>query len=334
MIYDTHKARLFGLWLERTCGHYWYLIGTRGQRSSSALIQRAWDHFPGYRAAIEACANKSLHGNPDKGVSDEEGEEWKVTDCEGWEECFRMGGDIGNPLSDDELINPDVRTGEIYALAISEGLKHGLLATLPKDCPYPIAVGHVGHVTYFHKGFIWQAQGHCYGTTKSLLTDSINADLVYWYQMPYYDYEDYLPFAHAGGGGGGSEMIICQKSTLYDDNAKAVQYGLAKLGYELGDVGLYGQYGNKTAAAVAKFQSDNKLPVNGDIFDDKCNQKMLIKLATTGITQAQLDAEKAKTVAAQANVTRLNTIVTNLNASIVKKNKGFADIQVIVNNNK
>jgi hypothetical protein len=155
---------------------------------------------------------------------------------------------------------------------------------------------HVGVVLRIVDGIPWVTEAE--GRDDGVVERPIDADPGYW--------ERYASniFLDAPSGGGGENMIICQKQAAYDDNAKAMHYGLARLGYDIGAVSLYGLYGSKTSLAVAKFQTDNGLPVNGDIFDDKCNQKMLMKLAalesSTGITQAMLDAEKAKTAEANA----------------------------------
>lgn len=324
MLAYTHKARLFGEWLERTVGHYGYLIGTRGQTITPALIQRAWNVFDTYRNTIEEYANQWLAGNPDKGVTQEEKDAWKVTDCEGLEECFRMGGDIGNPLSDSELVNPDINSGYAYRLAIDNNLKHGLIATLPKDCPYPIAIGYPGHVMFYYRGKVYQAVGHRRGTIVEDYSNYTNKSKTqYWYQMPYYDYEDYLPFKQEGE----LDMIICKRGDTNSENARAVQTCLLKLyGKMTGSDGTVytaptTTYGSATSAGVATFQKESGLPVNGDAYDDVCNQKMLVRICSlsTGITQEQLDAEKEK-------VTLLSDQVLDLDSQLDQAGKDYVKL--------
>jgi len=330
MLAYTHKARPFGLWLVKNVNHYGYLIGTRGQTITPDLIQRAWNSFPKYRASIDAYADQWLTGNPDKDVTDEENDAWKVTDCEGWEECFRMGGDIGNPLCVAELINPDINSGRAYQLAIDSGLKHGNISTLPRDCPYPVAIGYPGHVMFYYQGKVYQAVGHRRGTIVESYSNYTNkSDTQYWYQMPYYDYEDYLPFKQEGE----LEMITLkfgETSTAVNELQKKLMQAYGKLTGDDGTVYNPGQetnyYGTATKNGVLTLLKEYGLSGDGKTFDELASAALTFKLMgiplikDDGVTQAMLDAEKAKVV-------MLSDQVVGLDAQLEQAGKDYIKLQ-------
>jgi hypothetical protein len=277
--------------------HYGYLIGTRGQKCSLALIQKSWNNFPTYRTNIEKYAKQWLINNPDKGKSSEETNEWKVADCEGWEEAFRNGGDIGNPLDDSELVNPDVSTGVVYLLAKNMGLPNGPIDTLPKNCPYPIPVGYPGHVGFYHLGMVYEAAGHEIGTIcVALESTKWNHAWEYWYVSPYYDYEGWFE---------GDGIMVLEKGCPDGQMVYNYQIICKKLGGAVGNfkdmvlkdatgnpirTGCDGDYGDTMVAVSNEFCKKYGLPTTTlgtvtDILMGKLNAEL--QALATGIPQAQ-----------------------------------------------
>ena len=154
-------ANAFGEFLVANVYKVGYLIGTRGQLCTQPLIDSAWNNYSKYRTNIELYAKKWLANNP------YDGKAWTVADCMGWLEMWWNGGWFNRPLTKAQMKYPDTRTGDVYALALKEGLPNGPISTLPKDCPYPLAVGYEGHVGFFHKGLVYQSAGHKTGTIRS-----------------------------------------------------------------------------------------------------------------------------------------------------------------------
>lgn len=308
-------AKDFGDFLERTVGHYGYLIGTRGEKCSQKLIDRSWNIFTSYRANIERYAKQWLTGNPDEKASEQESKEWKVVDCMGWFEAFNNGGDIGKPLS--SFVHPDVSTGTVYALAQSMGLPNGKISTIPKDCPYPIFVGYTGHVGFYHKGYTYQAAGHKSGTVKDKLTSTVyNKAWEFWYVCPYLDYQGWF------GGGTverrnlrktsptmkGEDVLEFQRSANIIINAGLVEDGSYGGASERAAIALQaflgldqdGVVGPKTWAAI-----DNALKETCDseteaLLAEIAQLKKELSAAQTAKTKAEQDraaAERAKLLA-------------------------------------
>lgn len=143
------KASDFGAFLDRNAYKVGYLIGTRGQTCTQSMIdyRLASDSYEQYWNTIRAYAPQWIG--------------MVVADCMGLYEMFMNGGEWDKPLSSFKY--SDVNTGLVYSMAKSEGLLNGLIDTLPKDYPYPIAIGYTGHVGFFFRGKVYQASGHRYG---------------------------------------------------------------------------------------------------------------------------------------------------------------------------
>ena len=185
MLETRGKASDFGDFLERTVGHFGYLLGTRGQRMTQAMIDSRLksSSYKKYWSTIKKYAPQWLKNNPDKSKDGQDA--WIVLDCQGWCDAFWNGVDIGVPLPSSPKYS-DTSTYTQFALVEKEGLQHGTIDTLPKNCPYPIAVYRTGHVTFYHKGKLYQSKGTAYGT---IVSTTIDSNLTGWYLIPYLDYE-------------------------------------------------------------------------------------------------------------------------------------------------
>lgn len=270
----TYRANAadFGAFLERNAGKVGYLIGTRGQTCTSTLIAKNRLIFANYQAMIDRYAAQWIGK--------------VVADCMGVYEMFLSGGEWDKPLTAWKY--SDVSTGTMWALAQSENLQHGLIGTLPKDSPHPIAVSYSGHVGFFYKGKVYQSSGHAYGLEITELSSTAhNHAWQYWYYLPYLDY--------------GGEIML-QKG----DKGLSVTYwqkSLLKAGYKLPTFGADSDYGAETEFATKTFQATAGLSATGIVdtntFAYMCN---VLQGISTGIAQAQLDAEIAKTLAIKVDL--------------------------------
>jgi len=266
-------AKDFGAFLERTVGHVGYLIGTRGELCTEALIAKKTIEYPSYAVKIQKYARQWL-GMP-------------VADCLGWEEMFENGGDVGKPVT--AFKHPDRRTYNDAALAISLNLPHGAIATLPKDKPdVPIAVAYTGHVGFYYKGMVYQSAGHQPGTIITPLDETVhNYRWNTWYYCPYLDYTEV-------------DMIIVASKGTKSDVVGGYQYGLVKLGYNLGTYpdkngvpnGCDGSFGGTTASQNASFKAKYGLDGGGEVITDYDFAKvceLLYSLPTGGVSQEEYD---------------------------------------------
>lgn len=188
MLEYRKTAAAFGEFLDANVYKVGYLIGTRGERATQAQIDARLnsESYRSYWPKIP-YAKKWLTGGVNDGA-------WVWADCMGWLEMFWNGGYYNRPLTKSQMQYPDVRTHGVYQLALDERLPNGDIASLPKDCPYPLAVGYSGHVGFYYKGLVYQSAGHSPGTIKSTLgnTDH-NKPWQYWYMIPYLDYQGWMP---------------------------------------------------------------------------------------------------------------------------------------------
>lgn len=237
----------FGNFLVVNTGKVWYLIGARGHKATPELIQRSWNDFPSYRSAIESYANRALSNGPLPDGS------WIVADCKGYFEMFLNGGWYDKPLY--SFRYRDANTYYVHDLAIKSGLAHGDMSTLPKDCPYPIAVGYPGHVGYYHNGIVYQAAGHIIGTIPVSLQDTrYNRQWQFWYQIPWLDYGNYK-FKEV------KRMLRLTEPFMRGDDVKAFQEAANKLI----NAGLTvdGIFGKKSEQAAKDLQAKFGLTVDG-----------------------------------------------------------------------
>lgn len=174
------RAADFGGFLVSTVGTVKYLIGTRGEIITLDKIKNVLNN-PAY-SNYHTNVKKYAYGNVGK----------IGADCNGWFEMFLNGGDVNKPLT--KWKYPDTTANGVFAEAKKQGLPHGKISTLPRDCPYPIAVTYSGHVGYFYHGVVFQSAGHSVGTIKTELTDTrYNKAWQDWYMLPWLDYEGYSP---------------------------------------------------------------------------------------------------------------------------------------------
>lgn len=304
------KARDFGPFLERTVGKVGYLNGTRGEICTRAMID--------YRLGSIRFANywdkMRLYAPQWIGMI--------VADCSGWYEMFMCGGDIGKPLT--SFMYEDIETFYMQARAVEFGLPNDKIATLPRDCPYPIAVGYPGHVGFFYKGKVFQSAGHQPGTVVGTLESTVwNKVWTDWYMLPFLDYEGWRPQGFIQQGG--DEIMLSRNFTataaVYD-----YQVAVKKLGYEVGKFtdmydkvtpnGLDGKYGETCEGITKQIQQKYGLPVTGNV-DAATYGKVLQALVTlqpsvTGVPQATYDGVVNQLTAKTSEVNTLNAKVTEL----------------------
>jgi len=296
------KAVDFGHFLVVNTGKVRYLIGARGQKCTPKLIENSWKIFVSYRPTIEAYAARALSGGYLEDGS------WVVADCNGFFEMFLNGGWYNKPLTSFKY--SDVNTYYVHDLAIRSGLAHGDISTLPKDCPFPIAVGYPGHVAYYHKGIVHQAAGHSIGTIPvSLIDRRYNGDWKFWYQIPWLDYEDYV-FPEV------ERMLRLTDPYMRGDDVKAFQEAANKII----NAGLTvdGIFGKNTEQAAKDLQAKLGLTVDGIVGPATWGaiEKELAPAPSPPVNNTELYALRAKVKELTAEKATLENKITQLESSV------------------
>lgn len=284
------RAADFGGFLDATVKVIEYLIGTRGQIITHSLI----------RERLNDLQYKNYHDNIRKYVYANVG---KIgADCLGWLEMFWNGGSLTRPLT--KWIYPDITTSMILDLVKKLGLPTGPISTLPKNCPYPLAVCYSGHVGFYYKRKVYQSAGHSVGTIITDLSDTTyNKPWKTWYVIPYLDYEGWVPGENQEGEEVQEMINILGKGP----EVAEVQKALIAIGFQ-GEMNpaLVGTGGPKTRAALAAFQKHTGLRDSGVV--DEVTQAALIRAlrersADTGTIidlQNQVAALSGKIMAAKS----------------------------------
>jgi hypothetical protein len=266
-----------------------YMYGVNGQVITEALIQEKAEQYPDHYDANKIAKLRTEIGQV-------------AYQCNSFASMY-----LNISRSADDWLDSAVETGELnYNPAV------GMIKSIPEiiglSVHYP---GHMG--IYYGNGNVVEARGTFYGVVE---TDVTTRGWLHWAKLPGIDYSN-------GGSGGGITMIICQKQTAFSENAKAMHIGLAKLGYDI-NLTYAGLYGAATSIQVAKFQTDNGLPVNGDIYDDKCNAIMLTKLATLQSAdpaiKIELDAAKKKIAEQGQTIAKQTSEIQALNDKLNQAN--------------
>ena len=257
----SYRARAadFGGFLDYNTGKVGYLRGTRGQICTNGLVKAALANpsYEKYWPTIKAY-----------------GYQWvgMVTgDCAGYYEMFLSGGSYQRPLT--QWKYPDITANSLYALAKQYGLPHGRMDTLPRDCPYPIAVGYSGHVGFYYHGKVYQSASHKMGTIiTDLNSTQHNKAWQYWYVIPWLDYEGWMP----GSDQSGEEVQEMINILGKGPEVAAVQQALIDLGFA-GEMNptYIGTGGPKTIAALISFQKSAGIAQTGVV--DEATQAALIR---------------------------------------------------------
>lgn len=319
MLEHRKTAAAFGEFLDANVYKVGYLIGTRGERATQAQIDSrlANTSYKSYWPKIP-YAKKWLAGGVNDGA-------WVWADCMGWLEMFWNGGYYNRPLTKSQMQYPDTSTYLMYDLVRREGLPNGPIADLPKDCPYPIAVGYTGHVGFYYKGLVYQSAGHSSGTIRTYLTSTEhNKAWQYWYMIPYLDYMGWMPNEE------GDDVI---KYLEKSENVKLWQRALLDAGYDLAPYGADGSFGPLTATVTNKFKTDVGLPIDSPVtvtlvewYAMQAYQKGNFNDC---ITQADLDAEKAKTAEAYKTIGILQDEIQGLKVSVASRQDDLISLKNI-----
>jgi len=181
---------------------------------------------------------------------------------------------------------------------------------------------HIGIVTRFVDGIPWITESK--GRDDGVVERSINADPGYWEK-----YGSNI-FINSASGGGGFDMVVLkfgETNLAVNDLQKSLIKAYGKLTGDDGTVYLSGQetnyYGTATKNGVLALLKEYGLPGDGKTFDELGSAALTFKLAgikpSTGITQAMLDAEKAKAAALLVQVNDLGLVVSDLRREILEK---------------
>lgn len=303
------KAKDFGDFLDNTVGKIGYLIGTRGQICTQKMIDArlASTAYQGYWKTLPYAVR------------------WLdkiVVDCYGWYEMFMNRGSLDNDLTVDEFLFEDKRTGDAYTLAKLEKLPNGLIATLPRNIPYPIAVGYTGHVGFFYKGVVYQAAGHKSGTIKTELKDTThNSAWRYWYYLPWLDYSESGDDMELKKGMGSPENP--------NEDVRKWQASLIEAGFPMTSVdetivyGADGSFGGATERATQAFQKDAGLPQSGVV-------GFATLLAMSAFLATRSAEQKTAITSLESDVASCNVLLANAKSNYDAVNNKLAQIRAIL----
>lgn len=242
---------------------YWY--GTCIYKCSNSLLTRKAKQYPSHYgsdrmatykkhiAAKEVCGDciGAIKGyawtNGGQGVLESIGNDGSITSKYGSNGC------------------PDKGTSGMFAYAKDKGMPWGTIDTLPEIVG--IGVTFSGHVGYYDgNGKVLEFKGYRYGCVETNLADG---KWTHWYMFPWLDYGDAdteqpaqsAPTKYILGA------RLLKKGSKGDDVAQ-LQRILVDMGYNLGTYGVNrdgvdGSYGDKTVAAVKKFQNYAQISVDG-----------------------------------------------------------------------
>jgi len=307
MLEYRKTAAAFGEFLDANVYKVGYLIGTRGQTITQSMInyRLSSESYKRYWPTISEYAKKWLVNNP------YDGGPWVVADCLGWLEMFWNGGWYDRPVT--KSTYPDTTTGLVYKLVQIEGLPNGSIETIPKNCPYPIAVGYSGHVGFYYKGLVYQSAGHKSGTIRTYLASTEhNKAWQYWYMIPYLDYLGWKPNSEEG-----DDMI---KYLEKSENVKLWQRALMDAGFDLAPYGADGSFGPLTRTKTNEFKNAVGLPIDDPatvtLVEWYAMQAYQMGHFDDGITQADLDKEIAKTKEALQAVSVLQEEIQGLKVQV------------------
>lgn len=294
MIAYRAKGADFAAWLDRNVGKIGYLIGTRGQLCTAALIAAKRSDYSSYVINIDKYAAQWIGK--------------VVCDCMGVYECFLNGGAYDKPLTNMEY--SDVSTGSVYALVVNNGIKNGPISTLPKNCPYPIAVGYSGHVGFYYRGKVYQCSGHAYGLEiTDLASTAHNHTWQYWYYLPWLDY------TITKTEGVEDEMKKGDSGALVG----SWQNALLLAGYKLPKFGADEDFGKETETATKEFQTAQGLPPSGVVGESTFMamiKVMTAKAVSAAAYKSQLDTAKIKLATATTDLAAAKSSVTKLAGKI------------------
>lgn len=256
------RAADFGGFLDFNTGKVGYLRGTRGQICTNGMVHDASVN-PAYKKYW-----KNIKEYAYKWVG-------KVTaDCAGFYDMFINQGTYQIPIT--KWKYPDFTADGLFALAKKLKLPYGKISTIPKDCPFPIAVRSAGHVGFFYHGKVYQSASHKMGTIITDLSSTAhNKAWSEWYMIPWLDYEGWVPGGNVSNHEGEEEKHMINILGSGPEVA-AVQQALIDLGFK-GDMNpeLIGTGGQKTKAALIAYQKHRGIPQTGLV--DEATQTMMFR---------------------------------------------------------
>lgn len=227
---------------------YWW--GTFGQTANAQLLAQKRAQYPSYYQAVDFPAQ---FGH-------------RVHDCVGlikgylWSETPESAPQYGQ--------TPDVAVSGLYAACSRKG-DIGSIPEIPGVCVFKKDMGHVG--VYMGQGMVVEALGHAYGVVTSALG---SRPWAYWGMPKWIDYgssaedpgEDEPQPQPAGPTCTVTLPLLRRGAT--GEAVRAAQTLLQVRGYELTRWGADGDFGQETADAVDRFQTEHGLEVDIEIGPD------------------------------------------------------------------
>lgn len=232
-----------------------YIFGAAGQRCTPQYRQSVMGNKPQYAEAIQRNCPVLSGRQPSCYGCKYEGR--RAYDCRG---LTREGlrAVTGRPIMGAGATSQ-------WNDASNWGIKGPIKAMPEKPCILFVQKGStMSHTGIYIGGSVIHASGHNAGVIDSLMPRS-------WthYAIPIGLYsEEEVPMV--------DEYLLRRRDI--NDRVKALQQGLLRLGYDLGNLGADGNFGSKTEAAVRQFQQDNGLPVDA-VWDSDCQAVLETRIA-------------------------------------------------------
>jgi peptidoglycan hydrolase-like protein with peptidoglycan-binding domain len=280
---------------------WWYWLGTYGNVPTKSL----WDSkskqsgiqwwYVSWANAYQKAIN--LY-NANKSV--------RVSDCVGLDKYARWLRSDGSVPYD---ASTDLNQEMLFAKAKNEGMKHGLISTMP-DVP-GIAVYYKGHIGFYvGNGEAIEAKGGQYGVIKTKVSQSA---WTHWFYNPFVDYSE-----------GVNSMIISRTSNNNHPVVKPVQEAIIFLNRPDAVItgGAQGIIGNTTEIAIKGIQKALGQAQDGIIgYNFLGGLLNLVRLKNTpGVEKAVYDKVVADLNAARTTITNLNTTIEARNKTIIQLN--------------
>jgi len=280
---------------------WWYWLGTYGNVPTKSL----WDSkskqsgiqwwYVSWANAYQKAIN--LY-NANKSV--------RVSDCVGLDKYARWLRSDGSVPYD---ASTDLNQEMLFAKAKNEGMKHGLISTMP-DVP-GIAVYYRGHIGFYvGNGEVIEAKGGQYGVVKTKVSQGV---WTHWFYNPFVDYSE-----------GVNNMIISRTSNNNHPVVKPVQEAIIFLNRPDAVIvgGAQGIIGTTTEIAIKGIQKALGQAQDGIIgYNFLGGLLSLVRIKNiSGVEKAVYDKVVADLNAARTTIEARDKTIVMLNNTITKLN--------------
>lgn len=241
--------------------HWPYCYGTYGKEFSESILQSKTAQYP-------------QHYTPERMAQYHQWakEHRRTADCIGLIKGIawtREDGTIGYGING----VPDKSANDMYALAKVKGN----IRTMPEVPGLGLHLdGHAG--TYLGNGWVGEERGFKFGAVYTRLNER---PWLHWYEVPGYDYSE----TNTEQSMPDTLGLRTLKKGCTGEDVETLQKLLIQIGYALPRYGADGDYGTETVSAVAAFQQEHGLEVDG--IYGKMSHAALMEAVSTNDDEAE-----------------------------------------------